>query len=81
MKLEAYALQKILYTGEISSLTCKTAAGEITILDHHKPIISVLAPGTIAITATDGKKSYFEVKSGFLEVQAGNSVRIIADIN
>lgn len=79
MKLEIYSLRRILFTGEAAALSCKTAVGEITILDHHQPLIAMLAPGVVNVTTFDGKSSFFETIGGFLEVQHGNSVRVIAD--
>lgn len=79
MKLEAYSLTNILFNGDAVSLNCKTAVGEITVLDNHKPLIAMLAPGIVTVTLPDGKENFFEVTGGFLEVQAENRVRIIAD--
>jgi F-type H+-transporting ATPase subunit epsilon len=79
MKLNVYSLKKILFEGEASSVNCKTVSGEITILDNHRPLISMLVPGVLKITDAEQKESYFPVKSGFLEVQGGNQVRFIID--
>jgi len=79
MKLAIYSLKKVLYEGEVESVNCKTAMGEITVLAHHRPLISVLMPGTVKVTDVAKQEHYFPVQSGFLEVNAMNQVKIIAD--
>jgi len=79
MKLSIYSLKKVLYQGEAVSVNCKTAAGEITVLDHHRPLLSLLQKGVLKIL--DGKKQehFLPVKSGFLEVNKNNQVRMLID--
>jgi F0F1-type ATP synthase epsilon subunit len=79
MKLGVYSLKKIWYQGEARSITCQTLAGEITILDHHRPLISVLASGTITIVDRQKKEHFIPIKSGFVEVQQNNESRFIID--
>ncbi len=79
MRVAVYSLQKIVYEGEASSVNAKTMVGEITVLDHHRPLISVLMPGPVRVTdKTEGDK-WFDVKGGFLEVEPGNSVRLLVE--
>ncbi|MFH0890481.1 MAG: F0F1 ATP synthase subunit epsilon [Candidatus Liptonbacteria bacterium] len=79
MRLSVYSLKKVLYQGEASSINCKTALGEITILNNHRPLLSVLKEGDIVVL--DGKKQehFLPVKSGFLEVNKENQVRMIVE--
>jgi F-type H+-transporting ATPase subunit epsilon len=78
MKLSIYSLKRILFQGEVESVNCKTASGEITVLEHHRPLISVLKEGVIKIIDKDKKERYIPVSSGFLEVKS-NNVRMLAD--
>lgn len=78
MKLSVYSLKNILFQGEASLLNVKTVMGEITVLDNHETLITVLSAGVIKIVA-DGKENFFPVKSGFLEVKPGNEVRCIVE--
>jgi F0F1-type ATP synthase epsilon subunit len=77
MRLGIYSLQRTLYDGEATSLTCQTELGEITVLDHHRPFISVLAPGQIKTLDNKGATQYFEASSGFIEVGVNNSATLI----
>jgi len=77
MKLSVYSLKKIIFQGQAVSLNCKSAMGEITILDNHETYIGVLKPGVIKVVDAEQKEHYFEITSGFLEVKEGNEVRCI----
>jgi F0F1-type ATP synthase epsilon subunit len=79
MKLSVYSLKKILFQGQASLLNCKTAVGEITVLDNHESLIGVIKEGTIKIIDVNKKEHYFPVKSGFLEVKKDNQVRCIVE--
>lgn len=79
MKTSLYSLKKVLFQGESESLNCKTVMGEITILDNHEPLITVLASGLIKITDKEKKQHFFPITSGFLEVRPENEVRCIVE--
>lgn len=78
MQISIYSLKKILFQGEAKSLTCPTLSGEITILDHHHPLISVLKKGVIHVIDKNEKIHYINASSGFLEVQ-NNIARLILE--
>jgi len=79
MKLSVYSLKQILFQGQCKSLNCKTITGEITVLDHHEPLITVLSTGVLKVTDKNFKETFFEIKSGFLEVRPNNEVRCIVE--
>ncbi len=79
MKLTVYSLKKTLFEGEAKSVNCKTASGEITVLDHHRPLVTALVSGVMKIVPTSGEDQYFPIASGFLEVNASNQVKVLAD--
>jgi F-type H+-transporting ATPase subunit epsilon len=79
MNLNVYSLQKVLFRGEATAVNCPTTSGEITILDHHRPLISILKSGVMKITQTDGKDTYIPVRSGFLEVRSGNEAKFLVE--
>ncbi len=79
MKLGVYSLQKILFQGDAKSVNCNTRSGEITILDHHEPLISLLEKGTMTIVDREGKEIYIPVRSGFLEVDSGSQAKILVE--
>lgn len=67
MKIGVYSLEKVLYQGEAREVNCRTKVGEITILQNHLPIISLLDKGTMKIIDNDAQEHYIPVSSGFLE--------------
>ncbi len=79
MKLSIYSLKNILFQGEASSFNCQTIMGEITVLDHHEALISVLSAGVIKLIDKDKKEQFFPINSGFLEVKPDNEVRCIVE--
>ncbi|MGA2418122.1 MAG: F0F1 ATP synthase subunit epsilon [Candidatus Staskawiczbacteria bacterium] len=79
MKLSVYSLKNILFQGEARLLNCKTVMGEITILDNHETLITVLSAGVVKVVDEKGKENFFEINSGFLEVKPGNEVRCIVE--
>jgi len=77
MRVFVYSLEKILYEGEANSLTAKTSLGEITVLDHHRPLITDILKSVLKIIDNNGKEHYFNVSTGFLEVNNLNEVRAL----
>lgn len=65
------------YKGEADSLSLPTLDGEITILPHHIPLLTILAPGTVTVR-TSGREQLFAVSSGVIEVD-GITIRVLAD--
>lgn len=64
---------------QVAQVSIPTTTGEVTILPHHIPLLSVLAPGELRIKKTDGHEAGIAVSSGLLEVMSGNKIRILAD--
>ena len=79
MKLNIYSLKQVLYHGDAAAVNCKTAAGEITVLDHHRPLISVLPAGVLKVTDVNQKEHYVQIASGFLEVRDANEMRLLVE--
>ena len=79
MKLGIYSLKKVLYQGQALSLNCKTLAGEITVLDDHRPLLSMLQRGALKIIDNNKKEQYIPIRSGFLEVRSNSEIRAIVE--
>ncbi len=82
MTLGIYSLEKVLYHGEAVLVNCQTAAGEITILEHHRPLISILRKGVIKVLDKNEKEYYIEASSGFLNVantKEGSQIKILIE--
>jgi len=70
--------ENVTYQDTIDSLTLETSSGEITILGNHMPLVSVLRPGEMTIRK-GSEEIVMAVSGGFVEVEAGSTVSIIAD--
>jgi F-type H+-transporting ATPase subunit epsilon len=79
MKLSVYSLKNIIFQGSASLFSCKTSAGEITVLDNHETLITTITAGNIKIVDSENKEHFFPVASGFLEVKSENEVRCIVE--
>ena len=89
MKLEVLSLAGVQYSGDAKSINAKTSSGEITVLDHHLPLITVLAKGRLIIkparttdvvqSGGDAQEIIIPVNSGFFEVSQGNKASALID--
>ncbi|HLD70931.1 MAG TPA: F0F1 ATP synthase subunit epsilon [Negativicutes bacterium] len=79
MKLLICSLKEVLFSGQARLLNCKTAAGEITVLNNHQPLIGIVTKGAMKVVDDAQKEHFFNVTSGFLEVKRGNEVRCIVE--
>ncbi len=77
MKLEIVTGERLVYSGEVEVLVAPGIEGELGILPHHAPLLTMLQPGEIRIVV-DGQEEYMVISGGFLEVLA-NTVTILAD--
>lgn len=63
---------------ELTSLSCPTTLGQITILPGHIPLVATLIPGELH--AKSGSEDFFvNVSGGFVEVKKDNQVIVLAD--
>lgn len=79
MKLGVYSLQKILFEGDVKSFTCTTQAGDITVLGHHEPLITLVGEGVMKIIDTKNHDHYVPTRSGFLRIDADNTATILVE--
>lgn len=67
----------VLYEDTVSSITIPTMDGEITILPHHAPLVSVLKPGEMRVVK-DEVAFHFVIMGGVLEMRSDNTLMILA---
>jgi len=68
----------VLYEDTVSEVTIPTMDGEITILPHHAPLVSVLRAGEMRVVKDDAA-FHFVIGSGVLEMRSDNTLMILAD--
>ena len=70
--------ERTIYDGEVDQITIPTADGEITVLPHHVPLVSVLASGELRMR-TGTTDTPIVVAGGFVEVLPNSRVAVLAD--
>jgi F-type H+-transporting ATPase subunit epsilon len=82
MKFELVSLDGVKFSAEAYSIILPTAAGEVTILPSHEPLLGVVVPGVIAIrrdkSDPDHKVEHYATYGGVLEV-GKEGVRVLVD--
>jgi F-type H+-transporting ATPase subunit epsilon len=82
MKFELVSLDGVKFSAEAYSVVLPTAAGQITLLPNHEPLLGVVVPGIITIRRTktdpDHHLEQYATYGGVLEVY-GEGARVLVD--
>ncbi len=65
---ELVSPERLLFTGEVQSVSVPGVEGAFTVLNNHAPVMSTLKPGLIEIDETPTKKVRIFVRGGFADV-------------
>ena len=77
MRLEIITAESEVYADDVDAVVVPGMEGQLGILPHHAPLMTMLQPGELTISK-DGESTFLAVSAGFLEV-LGNKVTILAD--
>jgi F-type H+-transporting ATPase subunit epsilon len=76
------SLDGIIFDETVYEVTIPTLEGEIGVLDHHMPLISVAKTGVVSVRReerdADDRREYFAINGGAVEV-VDNRLRILVD--
>lgn len=75
--LELVTPEKIVLEQEADQVTLPTPDGEITILPHHIPLVTIVSAGEVRLKVGE-KEIPLAVSGGFLEIQ-GRHIRLLTD--
>jgi F-type H+-transporting ATPase subunit epsilon len=78
LQVEMVAADRVVWSGEATMVSARTADGDIGILSDHAPILSIMLPYPVEITDVSGEKILAAVDRGFLSVTR-NRVSILAE--
>jgi F-type H+-transporting ATPase subunit epsilon len=67
-----------LFSGAARMVFASASQGDIGILPHHAPLLTLLKPGEVRVQTPDGEEHHFFVGGGALEVQP-SKVTVLAD--
>ena len=76
-QLDIVTAERVVSSEQVEVLVAPGIEGELAILPHHAPLLTVLKPGEIRVVK-DGEDTYIAVSGGFMEVMS-NKVTILAD--
>ena len=68
MNLEILTPEKKLFSDEVYGVQLPGVSGSFEVLDKHAPLVSALKSGRIKVLNDRSHTSYFDIKSGFVEV-------------
>ncbi len=82
MQFELVSLDGVKFSAQAYSVVLPTAAGQITLLPHHEPLLGVVVPGIITIRREKSDPDYhlehYATYGGVLEVTA-EGARVLVD--
>ena len=79
MHLSIHSLKNTLFDQVATQLTVPTTTGEITILDNHRALITLLKKGVATIIDDEDKEKKLTITGGFLEVKPNNEVTVLIE--
>ncbi len=79
MKTRIITLTGVLYDGDADAVHARTKSGDITILDHHQPLLSILARESVIRVESQSGLQSIEAPSGFLHLDGNNELTVLVD--
>lgn len=78
LQVELVAADRTVWSGEATMVIARTTDGDVGILPHHAPLLSLLVDGVVDVRTADNETWVAAVDAGFLSV-AANRVSILAE--
>ncbi len=78
LKFEIITAERVVYSEEVDVVIAPGVQGELAILPHHAPLMTMLQIGELRVRK-DGEETSMFVSGGFLEVR-GDKVVVLADV-
>lgn len=76
-RLEIVTAEEAIFTGDVTAVVAWGVEGQLSILPHHAPLMTMLQPGDLLIRKGD-EEQYLVISGGFLEVRP-DKVIVLAD--
>jgi len=76
-RLEIVTAERMIFSEEVNGVVVWGVEGQLGILPHHAPLMTMLQPGDLLIRK-DNEEQYLAISGGFLEVRP-DKVIILAD--
>ncbi len=76
MKVDILTPDKVLFSGEATSVKLPGSLGQFEVLNNHAPLVSSLNAGNIRVRSAEGDQN-FAIKGGVVEVTK-NKIVVLA---
>lgn len=76
MQVDILTPDKVLFSGEATSVKLPGSLGQFEVLNNHAPLVSSLNAGNIRVRSTEGDQN-FAIKGGVVEVTK-NKIVVLA---
>lgn len=70
--------ERVVFSDDVEQVSMMTRNGEITVLPHHIPLVTIIQPGELRYKK-NGEELFLAVSGGFAEVRPDNTIIILAD--
>jgi F-type H+-transporting ATPase subunit epsilon len=77
-KLSIVTPEKVIFDGEVKTLSAPGSEGYLGVLSHHAPLITALKPGKVEYRDMSDRNFVLALGGGFMEV-SDNKASILAD--
>ncbi len=71
--------ERVVFEGEVASVSLPTHAGEITVLPNHVPLVAALQIGELHMHTAENKTIPMAIGGGLVEVKPGSEVVILTE--
>ncbi len=78
LQVELVAADRLVWSGEAKMVIARTTEGDVGILPHHAPMLSLMVDGVVDVQTADGETWVAAVDAGFLSV-ANNRISILSE--
>ena len=78
MKLDIVTAEGVVFSEDVDLVVAPGVEGQLGILPHHTPLMTMLQPGELRARKIDGEEFYLVICGGFLEVRP-DRVIVLAD--
>ena len=77
LKVSVISPEAILFEGDVDSVVAPAFDGEVGILQHHAPMVTLLGSGDLRLKGGGSDRRFF-VEGGFLQV-VDDQVRVVTE--
>lgn len=68
---ELVSPERMLFSGEVSSVVVPASEGDMTVMAGHAPVMSALKPGVVTVASGQGAARRLFVRGGFVDIADG----------